>query len=75
MGSTSALAPDQAAESITCIIPFNLDGLSLWSRKPIARETKYEYEEPLSYRYDESDCMLVFEDVKVPWEKVIVHNS
>lgn len=75
VGNILPLAPDQAAESITFIIPFNVEGLSLWSRKPIAADTKYEYEEPLSYRYDESDCMLVFDNVKVPWEKVIVHNN
>lgn len=75
IGNILPLAPDQAAESITCIIPFNLPGMSLWSRKPIADTATYEFEEPLSYRYDESDCMLVFEDVKIPWDKVIVHNN
>lgn len=75
VGNILPLAPDQAAESITCIIPFNLPGMSLWSRKPIASDVKYEFEAPFSYRYDESDCMLVFEDVHIPWEKVLVHNN
>ena len=75
IGNILPLAPDQAAESITCIIPMNLPGMSLWARKPMARDAKYEFEEPLTYRFDESDCMIVFENVKVPWEKVIVHNN
>ena len=75
VGNILPLAPDQAAESITCIIPFNLPGMSLWARKPIAQDVKYEFEAPLSFRYDESDCMLVFEDVHIPWENVIVHNN
>ena len=75
IGNILPLAPDQAAESITCIIPFNLPGMSLWSRKPIARDVEYEFEAPLSYRYDESDCVLVFEDVHIRWERIIVHNN
>ncbi len=75
VGNILPLADDQAAESITCIIPFNLPGLSLWARKPFARDVKHEFEAPLSFRYDESDCMLLFKDVHVPWEKVIVHNN
>lgn len=75
VGNILPLADDQAAESITCIIPFNLPGMSLWSRRPFARDVDHEFEAPLSYRYDESDCMLVFEDVHIPWEKVLVHNN
>jgi 4-hydroxyphenylacetate 3-monooxygenase len=33
------------------------------------------FDHPLTTRFDESDCMLVFKDVKVPWEKVIVHDN
>ena len=75
VGNILPLAPDQAAESITCIIPFNLPGMSLWARKPISQDVKHEFEAPLSFRYDESDCMLLFEDVHIPWENVIVHNN
>ena len=75
VGNILPLAPDRTPESITCVIPFNLPGMSLWSRKPIARDAGSEFEAPLSWRFDESDCVLLFEDVKVPWEKVIVHNN
>ena len=33
------------------------------------------FDRPLTTRFDESDCMLVFKDAKVPWEKVIVHDN
>ena len=75
VGNILPLAPDQGPESITCIIPFNLPGMTLWSRKPIAAEVRHEFEAPLSRRYDESDCMLVFENVHIAWERVIVHNN
>jgi 4-hydroxyphenylacetate 3-monooxygenase len=75
IGNVMPLAPDQLKESITCVIPLNLPGLSLWSRRPFNRADTIEFNEPLTYRFDESDCMLVFRDVKVPWAKVVVHDN
>jgi 4-hydroxyphenylacetate 3-monooxygenase len=75
IGNVMPLAPDQKKESVTCVIPLNLPGLSLWARAPFYREGWREFDYPLTYRFDESDCMLVFENVKVPWEKVIVHDD
>lgn len=75
IGNVMPLAPDQLKESITCVIPLNLPGLSLWSRRPFNSTDTIEFDSPLTYRFDESDCMLVFKDVKVPWEKVIVHDN
>ncbi|MDH3234683.1 MAG: hypothetical protein OEQ29_14280 [Alphaproteobacteria bacterium] len=75
VGNILPIAPDRLAESITCVIPFNLPGLTLWSRPPIADRADNEFDAPLTWRYDESDCMLVFKDVEVPWEKVVVHNN
>ena len=34
-----------------------------------------EFDSPLAWRYDESDSMLMCENVKVPWEKVFVHDD
>jgi 4-hydroxyphenylacetate 3-monooxygenase len=73
IGNLIPLAPDQLAEAITCALPVNAKGLSLWSRKPFEREARVEFENPLAYRYDETDSMVVCENVKVPWEKVFVH--
>jgi 4-hydroxyphenylacetate 3-monooxygenase len=75
IGNVMPLGPDQLKESITCVIPLNLPGLSLWSRRPFNRADTLEFDGPLTYRFDESDCMLVFQNVKVPWEKVIVHDN
>jgi 4-hydroxyphenylacetate 3-monooxygenase len=75
IGNVMPLAPDQKKESITCIIPLNLPGLSLWARQPFNREGMNGFDSPLTTRFDESDCMLVFKDVKVPWERVLVHDN
>lgn len=75
IGNLLPLAPDQVAQSITCAIPCNAKGLSLWSRKPFERDAQTEFENPLAHRFDETDSMLLCEDVKVPWERVFVHND
>ena len=75
VGNILPIAPDRLAESITCVIPFNLPGLTLWSRPPIAGKATSRFDAPITTRFDESDCMLVFKDVEVPWDKVIVHDN
>ena len=30
---------------------------------------------PLSVRYDETDCMVIFDDVLVPWERVFIYRD
>src|ERR1041385_7925318 len=75
IGNVIPLAPDQKKEAITCVIPCNVPGLALWSRKPMAVDAKSEFDSPLAWRYDESDSMLLCDNVKVPWEKVFVHDD
>jgi 4-hydroxyphenylacetate 3-monooxygenase len=73
IGNLLPLAPTQLAESVTCAIPANAAGLSLWSRKPFERHAPSEFENPLTWRFDETDSMVMCENVKVPWERVFVH--
>lgn len=75
IGNILPLAPDQLKESVTAILPPNLPGLSLWARKSFEREATGAFDQPLSSRFDESDCMLVFKDAFVPWENVFVHDN
>ena len=75
IGNVLPLAPDQKKEAITCAIPCNAPGLRLWSRKPMEADCTSEFDSPLAYRYDESDSMLLCDDVKVPWERVFVHDD
>src|SRR5918999_5286844 len=73
IGNLIPLAPNQLPESITCAIPVNAPGVTLWSRKPFERYAPSEFENPLAWRFDETDSMVMCENVKVPWEKVFVH--
>jgi 4-hydroxyphenylacetate 3-monooxygenase len=73
IGNLIPLAPNQLPESITCAIPVNAPGVTLWSRKPFERYAPNEFENPLTTRFDETDSMVMCENVKVPWERVFVH--
>jgi 4-hydroxyphenylacetate 3-monooxygenase len=75
IGNILPLAPEARAESITFAVPCNTPGVSLWSRKPFEPSLKSEFEGPLAWRFDETDAMVMFEDVKVPWERVFVHDD
>jgi 4-hydroxyphenylacetate 3-monooxygenase len=75
IGNLIPLAPDQLAESITCAVPVNAGGLSLWARKPFEPNIKHEFEGPLTYRFDETDSMVLCDQVKVTWERVFVNND
>jgi 4-hydroxyphenylacetate 3-monooxygenase len=75
IGNVVPLAPDQRKEAITCALACNTPGLTLWSRRPAALGGTSEFDSPLAYRYDETDCMVLCDDVKVPWERVFVHDD
>jgi len=75
IGNLIPLAPNQLPESVTCAVPVNARGVTLWSRKPFERDAASEFENPLAFRFDETDSMVMCEDVHVPWEKVFVNND
>jgi len=75
IGNVLPLAPDQKKQAITCSIPCNAPGLQLWSRQPMEMNCASQFDSPLSYKYDESDSMLLCDEVKVPWERVFIHDD
>ena len=54
-GNLQPVAPGQEKESITCAVPLNAPGVSIWSRKPYERYAVSEFDNPLAARFDETD--------------------
>ena len=75
IGNLIPLAPTQVKESITCAIPVNAPGVTLWSRQARETNARNEFDAPLSYRFDETDAMVMCRNVKVPWERVFVADD
>ena len=74
-GNLQPLAPGQEKESITCAVPLNAPGVSIWSRKPYEKYAVSEFDNPLASRFDENDAAVLFENVRVPWERVFCHDN
>ena len=75
IGNLTAIDDKRQSESITAAIPIDTPGASLWAREPYERHARHEADYPLSYRFDETDTVLVCDRVKVPWERVFLHNN
>jgi 4-hydroxyphenylacetate 3-monooxygenase len=75
IGNLTPLDEKFGKESITAALPLNAPGVSLWSRKPYAAGVTQEADYPLSYRFDETDSVLVCERVHIPWERVFLHDN
>ncbi len=63
------------SEAITAALPLNAPGVTLWSRQPYAQHVAHQADYPMSYRFDETDSVLVCNQVKIPWERVFLHNE
>ncbi|HTS41102.1 MAG TPA: 4-hydroxyphenylacetate 3-hydroxylase N-terminal domain-containing protein [Xanthobacteraceae bacterium] len=75
IGNLTPIDDTFKSEAITAALPLNASGVSLWSRQPYALAARHEADYPLSYRYDETDSVLVCDNVKIPWERVFLHNE
>ncbi|MFI0486043.1 4-hydroxyphenylacetate 3-hydroxylase N-terminal domain-containing protein [Actinomadura sp. 9N215] len=68
------LTPDDRDFAVGFTVPVSADGLKLYCRRPYAT-TGSPYDYPLSTRYDETDALVVLDDVFVPWERVFVDRD
>jgi 4-hydroxyphenylacetate 3-monooxygenase len=69
------LRPGEERYSFTAMVPLNARGLKLFSRKSYEAHAGHVFDAPLASRFDENDCVVYFDEVKVPWERVFVHND
>lgn len=75
VGCVQPLQPGEERYSVTAMVPLNAKGLKLLSRKSFASAAVSRFDNPLSSAFDENDSILYFDQVKVPWDRVLVHND
>jgi 4-hydroxyphenylacetate 3-monooxygenase len=61
--------------ALSFVLPLATDGVRLHCRRPFAPAATSSYDYPLSTRYDETDAMVVFDDVLVPWHRVFAYRD
>jgi len=69
------LSPEDRDFALGFAIPLGTEGLRLHCRHPYAPAASSGYDYPLSTRYDETDALVVFDDVLVPWDRVFVFRD
>ena len=69
------LTPQDRDFAVSFTVPVAAAGLKLYCRRPYAPAASSRYDYPLSTRYDETDALVVFGDVLVPWERVFVDRD
>ena len=75
IGNMLPLPPDQKGQAVTCAVPTGTEGVTLWVRKSFEKYAVTEFDNPFSSRFDESDAVAIFNNVKVPWERVFLLND
>jgi len=61
--------------ALVFIVPMSTPGVKLISRASYELSAPSPWDAPLSSRFDENDAVIVFDDVFVPWEDVLVYRD
>jgi 4-hydroxyphenylacetate 3-monooxygenase len=69
------LQPGDEDQAISVAVPIGAEGLKIYSRRSYAEAASSVYDYPLATRFDETDALIVFDDVFVPWEHVFVFRD
>ncbi|AMN40165.1 4-hydroxyphenylacetate 3-hydroxylase family protein [Rhodoplanes sp. Z2-YC6860] len=75
VGSMIPLGPDQVAEAVTFAIPINQPGVQLWVRESFELRAANRIDHYFASQFDESDGVMVFDNVRVPWNRVFCHSD
>ena len=67
--------PGDDAYALAFGIPTATPGLKFICRETVAPLPRSRFDHPLSSRFEEMDCIAVFDDVLVPWDRVLVDGS
>ena len=69
------LQPGEEKFAFTAMLPMATRGLKLFSRKSYEMSAPSVFDNPLASQFDENDAVVFFDQVKVPWERVLVNQD
>jgi 4-hydroxyphenylacetate 3-monooxygenase len=69
------LPPGDENYAISVAVPIAAPGVRILARRPYADGGASVFDYPLSTRFDETDALLIFDRVFVPWERVFVYRD
>lgn len=69
------LQPGDENYAIGVAIPMTAPGLKIYTRRSYAKGVDNSADYPLSSRFDETDSLVVLDEVFVPWERVFIYRN
>jgi 4-hydroxyphenylacetate 3-monooxygenase len=78
VGAMGSMPIESERYAIVFILPTAATGLTLLCRPSYEERAAVmgsPFDSPLASRFDENDAVLVFEQVLVPWENVLIHGD
>ena len=69
------VAPDEDAYGLIFAIPNDSPGLKFLCRETVSPLPRSRFDHPLSSRFEEMDALAIFDDVLVPWDRVMVSGG
>ena len=69
------IAPGDEPYAVSFGIPTNTAGLRFVCRESFAPAGRTRFDHPLSSRFEEMDCIAIFDDVLVPWDRVFIDGA
>ena len=72
--SGTPLQADEGAGALVCAVPVATSGVTLVCRESVER-TGSAFDHPLASRFGDMDCVVLFDDVFIPWEQVFLHAN
>ena len=69
------LKPGEEMYAFSVAMPMATKGLKILPRKSYEASAVSQFDNPLSSHLDENDAIILFDNVKVPWDRVFVHKD
>lgn len=69
------MRPGDENYAISVAMPMDDPNIKIYSRRAYAHGAPSMFDYPLSTRFDETDSLLVYDNVFVPWERVFVYKD
>lgn len=75
LSSIVPLRPGDEDQAISVMVPASAPGVKIFPRRSYAQAATSTFDYPLATRFDETDSLVVYDDVFVPWENVFVYRD
>ncbi len=75
LSTITPMRPGDENYAISVSIPVWSKGVKIFSRRSYADGANSMFDYPMASRFDETDSLLVYDDVFVPWENVFVYKD